>query len=84
MASVKEKLYSRIMEIKDDLILIELGEYEGTASSAAKLPLTYDRLTEKYIKKYGDPGTFNKGGSVKKPKMNKGGMIDYRSKGLFR
>ena len=50
MASVKEKLYSRIMEIKDDLILIELGEYEGTASSATKLPLTYDRLTEKYIK----------------------------------
>ena len=26
----------------------------------------------------------NKGGSVKKSKMNKGGMIDYRSKGLFK
>ena len=27
---------------------------------------------------------FNKGGAVKKPKMNKGGMVDHRKKGLFK
>ena len=71
------------MDLKNDLILIELGEYEGTMSPD-KVGRTYDRLTAKYEDKYGNPGTFNKGGSVKKSKMNKGGMIDYRKKGLFK
>jgi len=83
MASVKEKLFNRIMDLQNDIMLIELDEYEGPMSSD-KVYKTYDRLTAKYEDKYGNPGTFNKGGSVKKTKMNKGGMIDYRSKGLFR
>ena len=83
MASVKEKLYNKIMDLKNDIMLIELDEYEGPMSPD-KVYKTYNRLADQYEKKYGDPGTFNKGGSVKKTKMNKGGMIDHRKKGLFK
>jgi len=75
MASAKAKLYDRIMEMKDDIWLIELDEYEGNRSSDY-LYKTYDRLTAKYEDKYGNPGTFNKGGLTKKKYVNPVKIVD--------
>ena len=75
MASAKAKLYDRIMEMKNDIWLIELDEYEGTRSSDY-LYKTYDRLTAKYEDKYGNPGTFNKGGLTKKKYVNPVKIVD--------
>tara|TARA_R110001592_G_scaffold184137_1_gene427867 strand:+ start:2546 stop:2797 length:252 start_codon:yes stop_codon:yes gene_type:complete len=82
--SAQKNLYAKIMEIKDDMMLNELGEFEGTATAASKLYSDYDRLTEKYFNKYGDPGTFKSGGSVKAFSM--GGVVKRSGtnfKGVF-
>ena len=63
------------MDLKNDLILIELGEYEGTMSPD-KVGRTYDSLTAKYEDKYGNPGTFNKGGLTKKKYVNPVKIVD--------
>tara|TARA_E500000331_G_C16793285_1_gene513324 strand:- start:321 stop:569 length:249 start_codon:yes stop_codon:yes gene_type:complete len=75
MASVKTKLYDRIMDLQNDMMLIELDEYEGPMSSD-KVYKTYDRLTAKYEDKYGNPGTFNKGGLTKKKYVNPVKIVD--------
>ena len=82
--SAQKNLYAKIMEIKDDMMLNELGEFEGTAAAASKLYSDYDRLTEKYTKKYGNPGTFKKGGVVKS--LSTGGTVKRsgtKFKGIF-
>ena len=63
------------MDLKNDLILIELDEYEGSMSPN-KVGTTYDRLTAKYEDKYGNPGTFNKGGLTKKKYCNPVKIVD--------
>ena len=71
--SAQKNLYAKIMEIKTDMLMNEAGEFEGSAAAASKLRSDYDRLTKKYLNKYGDPGTFKSGGSVKAFSM--GGVV---------
>ena len=63
--SAQKNLYAKIMEIKTDMLM--------NAAAASKLRSDYDRLTKKYLNKYGDPGTFKSGGSVKAFSM--GGVV---------
>ena len=66
------------------------GEWKYLKGEATG-PGGIDRLRS-YVEEYGFDNAsvrkkylgMNKGGAVKKPKMNKGGMVDHRKKGLFK
>ncbi len=93
MAKLERMSRPEILRMIKPAFFANYGEYAGPEWEMIKslrtadlrdevrsLELDIKSVRDRYIREAG----MAKGGAVKKPKMNKGGMVDHRKKGLFK